>query len=128
MAERKIEMRDGEIVTPVQNILKIEAGHLVMIAGGAAVPATDDSAAVVVIGIALETKEPPVSVLGHSIEVLRKKAFKLNNSATHPLSAVATTAYVEDSTTVSTDAGATNNVAVGKVLGIDSDGVWVEIN
>lgn len=103
----------------------IYAGGLVAVnAGGFAVPAATTSTRV--IGVAEETLTNSGADGAMSIRV-RRGAFKFANKAgdlvTQAL--VGTTCYVEDDQTVRLTAAGT--IAAGRVAGIESNGVWVEI-
>ena len=131
MADRNTPRRDGiEIGLPVAASTKIEAGHLVAVtAAGYAVPA-GDTAGHVVLGIAQETVDNSAGSAGDlTVLIRRKNAFKLVNSSTAALvqANVGGSAYVQDSVTLTTAAGATNDVAAGTVIAVESDGVWVDI-
>jgi len=63
-----------------------------------------------------------------SIVVRREKLFKWANSATDPVdqSCLGKVCYIVDDQTVAKTNGANTRSPSGKVMGIDSDGVWVE--
>lgn len=132
MADRNTPRKDGiEIGLPVAASTKIEAGHLVAVtAAGYAVPA-GDTAGYVAMGVAQETVDNSAGVAGDlTVLIRRKNAFKLVNSSTAALAQanVGGIAYVEDSVSLTTTAGATNDVVVGIVIAVESDGVWVDID
>lgn len=63
-----------------------------------------------------------------TVVVRRKKAFKWANSGTDPVTQASfgkVCYIVDDQTVAATDGTGTRSVA-GKVVGIDTDGVWVE--
>ena len=98
-------------------------------ATGYLVPAAD-AASYVVMGRLDETVDNTDGSDGDlSALVRRKKAFKFKNSGSNAVTVahIGTDIYVEDSETVSSSGG-TNNIVAGKCLGIESDGVWVEIS
>ncbi len=124
--ERNTPYKDGELIPFKMGAVKIETGNIVGLVAGFAQHAAD-SAGVRVVGIADETVDNTDGSAGDkTVNVRRKKAFKLANSATNALvqADVGADCYVEDSVTVS-DNGATNDIVAGELLGIDSDGVWV---
>lgn len=132
MAEQKIEMRDGEILSVTQTIGStgdIEIGHMVAVLNGNNTSArlAADTANHTVIGVAEATQAGSVSGALVAMEVRRKKVFKMKNSTTNPIVTMFGDAYVEDSETVCVIAGATNNIIAGTVIDYDADNVWVEI-
>ena len=131
MADRNTARKDGiEIGLPVAASTEIEAGHMVAVtSAGYAVP-VGDTPGHVVMGVAQENIDNLTGANGDLTVVIRRKnAFKLGNSGTAALAQanVGNTAYVEDSETLTTVAGATNDIAAGTILAVESDGVWVEI-
>ena len=131
MADRNTARKDGiEVGMQVAASTEIEAGHMVAVnASGYAVPAAD-TAGLVVMGVAQENVDNSAGANGDLTVVIRRKnAFKLGNSGTAALAQanVGGSAYVEDSETLTTAAGATNDIAAGTILSVASDGVWVEI-
>lgn len=128
--DRKTPMTDGELlVLGVAASTKVEAGHLGAVnASGYLVPA-GDTAGLKVIGRFEQTVDNTSGANGDlTCEVRRRKAFKFDNSATNALTVadIGGSAYVEDSETVG-DNGATNDIVAGKVLNVESDGVWIEV-
>ena len=131
MADRNTARKDAILIAPkVAGSTKIEAGHMVAAkANGYAVPASD-SAGLTVLGVSQDYVDNSSGADGvKRVDTLRKKAFHLANDSTNPitLADMGKKAYVKDSTTVTTAAGAANDVVVGVVLDLDGSGVWVEI-
>ena len=131
MTARNTPKRDGDLLEPgVAAATLLEAGHMAARnAAGYAVPAAD-AAGLVVLGRTENTVDNTGGADGaERVRILRKKGFCFDNSGTAPLTIanVGENAYVEDSVTVTTAAGATNDIIAGKILDVDSDGVWVEI-
>ena len=129
-ADRKTPMRDGETIQlQLAASTKIYAGAMVAKnASGYAVPAAD-AANLVVMGRSEQYVDNSAGANGdETVLVRRKKTFKYKNSAAHPatIANIGSNLYVEDDETVSTSGG-TNNIVAGKCIGVDSDGVWVEI-
>lgn len=130
MPDRKTPMKDGElIVLLVATAVAIGAGKMVAVnASGYAIEAAD-AAGQKVMGRAETAVDNASGANGAiSVNVRRKKAFKYKNSGTNAVAVahIGTNIYVKDSETVSS-AGGTNNIVAGKCLGVDADGVWVEI-
>lgn len=63
-----------------------------------------------------------------SIQVRRKKAFKWVNSGADPISQadLGKVCYIVDDQTVAKTNGTGTRSAAGKVMALDTDGVWVE--
>jgi len=130
MTDRNTDKRNGnDLSLGVAASIKVEAGHMGAVnASGFAVPASD-TAGLKVMGRIEETVDNTAGANGdNSVGILRNQAFHWANSATNPLTVadIGGDAYVEDSITVTNDAGATSNIVAGKILGVDSKGVWVE--
>jgi len=129
MTERKTPWKDGELVSYKMAATKIEMGNVVALASGYATHA-GDTAGHIVVGVADETVDNSTGSAGDkSVLVRKRKAFKLKNHGTNVLTQalVGGSAYVADSQTVQTNA-ATNDIVVGKLLAVESDGVWVAID
>ncbi len=130
MSERNTPYKDGtNIPLAVAASTKIEAGKIVAVnASGYAVEASD-TASIVVMGIAQETADNSSGANGAiSVDIKRGKAFKLKNGTTAvTIASLGGNVVVQDDETVTTTAGATNDITVGKCLGVESDGVWVYI-
>ncbi|MCP3666411.1 MAG: hypothetical protein GY696_28580 [Gammaproteobacteria bacterium] len=128
MTERNTHHRDIILVSFEQaDNTVIEAGNIVALSAGYAQHATD-ATGLIVVGVANETMDNTGGNAGDvAVHVRRKKSFYLKNSGTNPITQadVGGNAYVEDSQTVASST--TNNIATGKVLGLDGAGVWVEI-
>ena len=105
----------------------IYAGSLVATdAAGNAVPATD-IAAISIKGRAGETVDNSLGLAGALTISVKRGVFKYGNSTTHALAAadVGKTAYIEDEATVASTS--TNKIVAGRIIAVDTDGVWVEI-
>jgi len=129
-ADRKTPMRDGESIgLQVAASTKIYAGGMVAKnASGYAVPAAD-AANLVVMGRAEEYVDNSSGANGdETVIVRRKRAFKFKNSAANAVTIahLGGNVYVEDDETVASSGGS-NNIVAGKCIGVESDGVWVEI-
>lgn len=127
-ADRNTPYKDGELVAvPMAANVKIYAGALVVAnATGYAAPGSV-AATHTYLGRAEET----VSNLGgadgaKAVQVRRKKAFKWKNKAGDLVTQAlfGKVCYIEDDETVR--ATATGASAAGKVVGIESDGVWID--
>lgn len=130
MAERETIHKGAQLLElPVAASTKIELGKMVAVASGYAAEAAD-TAGHVVMGVAEETVDNTAGANGDvSVRVRRKRAFLLANSGTAAVTAatLGASVYVEDSETVALGSGPTNDIAAGKCLGVETDGVWVEI-
>ena len=131
MSERNTVRKDALLIgLLVAASTLIEAGKMVAVnATGYAVEASD-AAGITVIGIAEETIDNSSGADGDlTVLVQRKQAFKLKNSGTAAVTqaTIGDSVYVEDDETVALAAGPTNDIIAGTCLGVESDGVWVEI-
>lgn len=132
MAERETQRKDGEFISlKVAASTKIELGKIVAVnASGYAIEASD-AASIIVMGIADETIDNSEGSDGDlRVRVRRRASFKLANSGTTAITiaAVGSNVCVEDDETVTTAAGATNDIVVGECVDVESDGVWVYIS
>lgn len=130
MADRMTAKKDGELIgLKIAASTLIETGKLVALnSAGFAVHASD-AAGLKVAGVAEETIDNSLGANGDkTVLVRRKKAFLLLNSGTNAVAQahVFTNVYVKDAYTVSSSGG-TNSIVAGKCLGLETDGVWVEI-
>jgi hypothetical protein len=128
--------RMGDDVIPsvfdllVADNVHIFKGAIVGLAGGYAAPA--GSACTKVVGIAeseVDNTQPGHAVGAKRVRV-RQGTFKVANSAAADALAIADVGnlcYAADDQTVAKTAGANLPVA-GTVIGIDPDGVWVQMN
>lgn len=129
-ADRNTPFKDGEIiVAPVAANVKIFAGAIV--AANATGYATKGATATTLtyLGRADEYVDNTGGADGvKTIQVRRGNAFKWKNSAGDPVTqaSLGKICYIVDDETVSANnAGGNTQSAAGKVVGIDSDGVWV---
>jgi len=129
-ADRKTNMKDGELIQ-----LDVAASQTIYAGAMAAKNATGytqpaaDAANLVVMGRSEEYVDNSSGSDGDkTVLVRRKKAFKYKNSGTNAVDRthIGSNIYVEDDETVAS-AGGTNSIVAGKCIGVDSDGVWVEI-
>ncbi|MDA8428932.1 MAG: hypothetical protein M0T70_06715 [Geobacteraceae bacterium] len=130
-ADRNTPNKDGEIIiVPVAANAKIFAGAIV--AANATGYATKGATATTLtyLGRADEYVDNTGGADGaKTIQVRRGKAFKWKNSAGDAVTQaeLGKTCYIVDDDTVSkSNAGGNTQSAAGKVVGIDSDGVWVQ--
>jgi hypothetical protein len=130
-ADRNTPHKDGEvIVVPVAANVKIFAGAIV--AANATGYATKGATATTLtyLGCAEEFVDNTGGAdAAKSIRIRRGKAFKFKNSGTDAVTQaeLGKTCYIVDDETVSkTNAGGNTQSAAGKVVGVESDGVWVQ--
>jgi len=130
-ADRNTPHKDGELVSvPVATNKKIYAGALVAAnATGFATPGAT-ATTLTYLGRAEQFVDNTGGAdAAKSVVVRRGKAFKWKNSAGDAVTQaeMGKTCYIVDDETVSkTNAGGNTQSAAGKVVGVDSDGVWVE--
>ncbi len=130
--DRNTEMKDGELISvPMAASAKIFAGSLVVAnATGYAAPGSV-ATALTVLGRAEEQKDNTNGSDGDvSILIRRKKTFKFGNYGSDLVTQadVGKTCYIYDDETVAKTDGTSTRSAAGKVIAVESDGVWVEID
>jgi len=129
--DRNTPMKDGELIAvPVAADAVIGAGKIVAAdATGYATPGAT-ATTLTYLGRAEEAVDNTGGADGDkTVLVRRKKAFKFANSATDAVTqaSLGKVCYIEDDETVSgTNAGGNTQSAAGIVIGVESDGVWVE--
>ncbi|MBO3701059.1 MAG: hypothetical protein J5W83_00760 [Candidatus Accumulibacter sp.] len=129
-ADRNTPLKDGELIAvPVAAAAKIFAGALVAAsATGFATPGAT-ATTLTYLGRAEAMADNTAGANGAiSVQVRRKKAFKWANLGADLVvqADLGKNCYiVDDQTVAKTNGGSTRSVA-GKVLGVESDGVWVE--
>ena len=123
-APRDTPARNGNAVSLTQKDAEIiYVGAITCVdTNGEAVNAAD-TATLVAVGRAEATVDNTAD--GELITVGRG-VYQWENGGSFTDADIGTTAYVEDNQTVTTLALASNNVAVGKIIDVDSDGVWVD--
>lgn len=117
MVQRKVKL-------PVAAATKIYAGSMVSVnAAGYAVPSSD-TAGHVFFGRAAEQVDNSAGANGDKEIEVERGVFKWNNSGLTQAE-VGDTVHVSDDNTVTTAGTAVNDVAVGRLEEVESDGVWV---
>jgi hypothetical protein len=120
--------RPGSVTRyPMAAATIIYAGTMVALnAAGNSVPAAD-AANLRVVGRAEETVDNASGAAGDQSISVKEGVFKFANSATNAVDPDdrGKTCFVEDDNTVS-EVGGTNSVKAGRVVDVDSDGVWVD--
>lgn len=129
-ADRNTPMKDGELVNvPVATNTKIYAGALVALnASGYATPGAV-AATLTYLGRAEEQVDNTGGANGaKTVNVRRKKAFKWKNHGADAIvqADLGKTCFIVDDETVAKTDGTATRSAAGKVVGLDSDGIWVE--
>jgi hypothetical protein len=129
MADRKTPLRDADlIVLGVAAATVLEAGKLGAVnAAGYVVPASN-TAGLKVMGRIEQHVDNSAGADGDlQVEIRRRKAFKYKNSSGSAVTGadIGGRVMVENSETVAH--AASNSIDAGKCLGIDPDGVWVEV-
>lgn len=127
--DRNTPTREGKfLVLPVAGETKIFAGSLVAVdIEGNAIPGIEANT-LKAAGRAEEFVDNTRGAAGDVTVKVRRGVFKWKNSDDDPITAadILTTCYIEDDETVSkTDNDGARSEA-GKVIAVDSDGVWVE--
>lgn len=129
-ADRNTPMKDGELISvPVATNVKIYAGALV--AANATGFATPGAVATTLtyLGRAEEYVDNTGGADGaKKVLIHRNKAFKFKNAATDLVTQadLGKTCYIVDDETVAKTNGTSTRSAAGKVICVESDGVWVQ--
>ncbi len=129
-ADRKTNMKDGELISvPVAAATKIYAGGLTVAnATGYAAPGVV-ATTLTYLGRAEETVDNSSGADGDKdVLVRRKKAFKFKNYGSDLVTQadLGKTCYIFDDETVAKTDGTSSRSAAGIVVGVESDGVWIE--
>lgn len=129
-ADRNTYMQDGELIAvPVAANAVIYGGALVVAdANGYAAPGST-ATTLTYLGRAEEKVDNTGGANGDkTVDVRRGKAFNFKNDGADPVTQVSLgkICYIVDDDTVAATDGAGTRSAAGTVVGIDSDGVWVE--
>jgi hypothetical protein len=126
--DRSTQQQYAEVINvPVLAAAKINAGAIVVAtAAGFAAPGST-ATTLSYIGRAEDAVDNTAGANGaKSVNVRRKQAFKWANDGTITQANLMLTAYiVDDQTVAATNGGATRSIA-GRIVGVDTDGVWIE--
>jgi hypothetical protein len=128
--DRNTQMKDTEtLAVLVGGGAKIYAGALIAAnATGFAVPGAV-ATTLTYLGRAEHSADNTAGADGaKTVTVRRKKAFKWLNHGADPVTQadLGKTCYIVDDQTVAKTNGTNTRSAAGKVVGIDTDGVWVD--
>jgi hypothetical protein len=129
--DRNTPYRDGQqLAVPVGAGQKIFAGALVVALATGLAAKGSTATGLTCLGRAENSVDNSNGGDGDaSINVLRGKSFKYKNSSTDAVTqaSLGKLCYVEDDETLSATNGVNTQSIAGIVVGIDSDGVWVEV-
>lgn len=129
-ADRNTQMKDGELVSlPVAAAKKIFAGALVAADASGYVTPGAVATTLTYLGRAEALADNSAGANGAiSVLVRRKKAFKFANFATDLVTQadLGKVCYIVDDQTVAKTSATSTRSAAGKVIAVDTDGVWVE--
>ena len=118
-----------QLGVPMATGVKIYAGSIVAAnASGYATPGAT-AATLTALGRAAETVDNTAGANGaKTVLIDRKEAFKFANYASDAVTQaeLGKTCYIVDDFTVAKTSNSNARSAAGKVLGVESDGVWVE--
>lgn len=129
-ADRNTPLKDGELIAvPVAANAKIFAGALVVAnSTGFAAPGSV-ATTLTYLGRAEEFVDNTGGANGDKIvQVRRRKAFKFKNHATDLIvqADLGKVCYIVDDETVAKTNGGATRSAAGAVVGIETDGVWIQ--
>ena len=126
--DRQTPMQDAQVLAvPVKAGVRIFAGGLVVAnAAGLAEPGKT-ATGLTYLGRAEEYVDNRDGADGAAIVPIRRaKAFKWRNDGSVTQAHLFQTAHIVDDETVAATDGTATRSAAGRIVGIDSDGVWVE--
>ena len=130
MAERKTEQRSGVLLSVlVAATAVLEMGKLICAnATGYAVEGSE-AATLTALGRCEKSVDNSAGADGAVSVEVQRGVFKFANSATDAVdqSCLGKTVYIEDDQTVSKTDNEAARSAAGKCLGVEADGVWVEV-
>lgn len=127
--DRNTPMKDAELVVLPMAAVKIFAGALVAADASGFVTKGATATTLTYLGRAEESKDNSAGAAGaQTITVRRGKAFKWKNSGADAVTqaSLGKVCYIVDDETVAGTNGTNTRSAAGVVVGLDSDGVWVE--
>ena len=121
---RNTPSRTGDSVQlTVKDAVVIYAGALVSVDANGEAVAASDTAAEVVVGRAAQMVDNADD--GEVVDVDRG-VFRLENGGTFTQADIGALAYVVDDQTAGKAGDVTNSIIAGRVVDVDSDGVWVD--
>ena len=128
--DRNTPYMDGELLSlPVAAGAVIHAGALVVANASGYVEPGATATGLAALGRAEEAVDNSGGGDGAAtVRVRRKKAFRFENDGSIAQAALGRTCYIVDDQTVAATDGTGTRSAAGKVVDVDADGVWVEIN
>jgi hypothetical protein len=129
-AARNTPQRAGDILGyPVKASVKPIQGGIAVLSAGYAAPATT-ATGLIAIGRFEATVDNTSGADGALSVQVRRGTFRFGNSASGDLIAQADAGadcYLVDDQTVAKTSGANTRSVAGKIIAVDSDGVWVKI-
>lgn len=130
-ADRNTPTREGDLFNfPVATNVKLYGGGLMMMNATGYVTKGAAATGQICVGRAEETVDNTGGADGAKTVNVRSGVFKFANSAAADLIAIAEIGdncyIVDDATVAKTDGTGTRSVA-GKIVGVESDGVWVRM-
>ncbi len=129
-AARNTQERQGDVLDfPVGAAKTIYQGGLVVLDAGYAEPGNVDTD-LIAVGRAEETVDNSAGSAGDLNVRVRRGIFKYANSASTDLIAqanVGADCYIVDDCTVAKTDGSSARSRAGKIVAVDSDGVWVQV-
>lgn len=129
-APRNTSERGGAVLGfPVKANAKIFVGALVVLSAGFAAPGSV-ATTLIAAGRAEETADNTGGADGAITVQVRRGTFKFGNSASTDLIAqadVGADCYIVDDQTVAKTNGSNTRSRAGKIVAVESDGVWVQI-
>ena len=129
-AERNTKERSGDLEEyPVKAATTCYQGGLAVLSGGYAAPGST-ATGLVAIGRFADTVNNSAGAAGALLARVKRGKFKFANSASTDLITQANAGsdcYIVDDQTVALTNGTSTRSRAGIIVGVDSDGVWVQI-
>ena len=127
--DRNTKRRDGvQFSFPVDAATTIFAGGIVVLAAGLGAPGSV-ATGLIAVGVAEEFVDNSAGAAGDVSVPVRKGVFHFGNSAAADeiaLDDVGVDCYIVDDATVALTNGTNTRSVAGKIVDVDSTGVWVE--
>lgn len=127
--QRGDEAKIMKLACPIAASTRVWGGGIAVSSGGYAKPGLT-ATSLIALGVFVDSKDNSAGSAGALIAEVERGTWKLDNSSSTDTIAqadcYANCYIVDDHTVAKTDGSGTRSVA-GKVLQVDSDGVWVEI-
>ncbi|MDH4229969.1 MAG: hypothetical protein OEW11_09560 [Nitrospirota bacterium] len=128
-ADRNTVNRDGKTFSdPMAAAVKIYAGSIVVLDASRDAKPGVVATTLIARGIAQDTVDNSTGIAGAKSVSTRKGTYKLNNDGTIARVDIGGIAYIVDDQTVADNNGTSTRSALGTIVDVGTDGVWVRID